>query len=367
MIDRRIVKFKLRRGTDDQRKTIIVEEGELIYTTDTKRVYVGDGRAIGGNILANNISFLSGFPASFTANDLLYRSDLGKFYIASTAEVNPWTFVGPYPDTTSINFDSNSQLGVVSAGILPKHISYTVGNELSGVTVSNLSGISVKVNTSHLYFDSTGALSIIPALTGSFALNANYGGLSANGSGVGVKVDGTTLGITNNAGGNNLFVNQISAAQIATSGVNFRTLSADIVAPLGGLALSANTGMVVRIDPTTLKFTNTGTLAVNNDAYTTFTAGVSGYQKLTNGFTIWYGTLSAVNLTDSVSFNIPFSPVFTQVYNAQATLGYAQSTSGSLNVYVKALQNGYMTIGVDLGYNTTPFTGTIYWNALGYS
>jgi len=40
--------LRLRRGTDAERLLIVPAAGELIYTTDTKRVYVGDGATEGG-------------------------------------------------------------------------------------------------------------------------------------------------------------------------------------------------------------------------------------------------------------------------------------------------------------------------------
>ena len=40
--------LQIRRGTDAQRLTITPAEGELIYTTDTKLLYVGDGSTAGG-------------------------------------------------------------------------------------------------------------------------------------------------------------------------------------------------------------------------------------------------------------------------------------------------------------------------------
>ena len=40
--------LRLRRGTDAERLAITPVAGELVYTTDTKRVYVGDGSTVGG-------------------------------------------------------------------------------------------------------------------------------------------------------------------------------------------------------------------------------------------------------------------------------------------------------------------------------
>ena len=53
MPDIEIVKLKLRRGTDAQRQAVTLEQGELGYTTDAKRVWVGDGFTVGGNNISN--------------------------------------------------------------------------------------------------------------------------------------------------------------------------------------------------------------------------------------------------------------------------------------------------------------------------
>lgn len=44
--------LRLRRGTDAERQLITPLEGELIYATDTKSLYVGDGETIGGVLIA---------------------------------------------------------------------------------------------------------------------------------------------------------------------------------------------------------------------------------------------------------------------------------------------------------------------------
>jgi hypothetical protein len=41
--------LRLRRGTDAQRQTVTLDQGELVYTTDTLKVFVGDGVTSGGN------------------------------------------------------------------------------------------------------------------------------------------------------------------------------------------------------------------------------------------------------------------------------------------------------------------------------
>ena len=58
--------LRLRRGTDAERLLITPIEGELIYTTDTKKLYAGDGVTAGGNIVTGS----GGGGGSSTLDDL---------------------------------------------------------------------------------------------------------------------------------------------------------------------------------------------------------------------------------------------------------------------------------------------------------
>ena len=51
--------LRIRRGTDAERLTITPDAGELIYTTDTKALYVGDGTLVGGKLLASGTTIIS--------------------------------------------------------------------------------------------------------------------------------------------------------------------------------------------------------------------------------------------------------------------------------------------------------------------
>jgi len=45
--------LRIRRGTDAQRQTALLDQGELAYTTDTQKLFIGDGATSGGvNVLA---------------------------------------------------------------------------------------------------------------------------------------------------------------------------------------------------------------------------------------------------------------------------------------------------------------------------
>ena len=51
--------LRLRRGTDAERLLVTPLEGELVYTTDTKKIFVGDGTTIGGTLVAGLNSVLA--------------------------------------------------------------------------------------------------------------------------------------------------------------------------------------------------------------------------------------------------------------------------------------------------------------------
>jgi alpha-tubulin suppressor-like RCC1 family protein len=120
MPDIKIVKFKARRGSESQRTQVVFDEGEILYTTDGKRLFVGDGATSGGtaqtvrihppNTLFENTN---AFPG-----DLVLRNNL--FY--QLTGTNPslsanWVYVGAKPDNVSIKFTENNTLTTVASGI----------------------------------------------------------------------------------------------------------------------------------------------------------------------------------------------------------------------------------------------------------
>ena len=52
--------LQLRRGTDAERSAVTFADGELVYTTDTKKLYVGDGATAGGNSITGLTNTLDG-------------------------------------------------------------------------------------------------------------------------------------------------------------------------------------------------------------------------------------------------------------------------------------------------------------------
>jgi hypothetical protein len=87
MIDHRIGKIKVRRGTDSQRKLVTFEEGELVYSIDKQRLYIGNSKEKGG-ILVSNINYVKNSvgdppvaPSEAAHGDIVYDKSNSRTYI----------------------------------------------------------------------------------------------------------------------------------------------------------------------------------------------------------------------------------------------------------------------------------------------
>jgi len=99
--------LKLRRGLETNRTDIIPQQGEILYTTDTKELYVGDGTTSGGTKVSG-ISVLSGL----TDVDLVGVID--GDYIQYSAASGTWvagvpTVIVAHGDTTGLDADDHPQ------------------------------------------------------------------------------------------------------------------------------------------------------------------------------------------------------------------------------------------------------------------
>ncbi len=86
--------LQLRRGTNAERAAETFAVGELIYTTDTKQIYVGDGSTQGGVLVSSSAA---SSPASLTQN-----LSLNGFNISGTGNISATAFVGDGSGLTGI-------------------------------------------------------------------------------------------------------------------------------------------------------------------------------------------------------------------------------------------------------------------------
>jgi hypothetical protein len=75
--------IKLRRGLEEERQVITFEQGEIVYATDSKKVYIGDGLTVGGNLVTGEelLSKLDDVVLTSLTNGnlLIYDSTLQKW------------------------------------------------------------------------------------------------------------------------------------------------------------------------------------------------------------------------------------------------------------------------------------------------
>lgn len=100
--------LKLRRGTNAERLTVTPEQGELIYTTDTKRLFVGDGSTAGGNVVTGINDIVDDTTPQLGA-DL----DLNGNDITGTGNIN---ITGTITATGSINLGDGAGGDIISVG-----------------------------------------------------------------------------------------------------------------------------------------------------------------------------------------------------------------------------------------------------------
>jgi hypothetical protein len=89
VIDQRIGKIKVRRGTDLQRLQNTFEEGEVIYSVDKKRIFVGDDITLGGvpvsnrNYIVDSLGFPPVLPDGLLDGDIIFDKSEQKTYITN--------------------------------------------------------------------------------------------------------------------------------------------------------------------------------------------------------------------------------------------------------------------------------------------
>ena len=262
--------IKIRRGPEIDRANTVYEDGELVYSTDKKRLFIGDGFSTngntpGGNIVGNKIWYTDNFEklSSIEVNDLVYRTDFKALYllygnnpllsssyvlvgglkmITENVNLTPYTL----PDATDmVKGGIKTGLGLVASnGLLninydPNIFTIDLTNNL---TLKNASTVSL-IDASHT------AKGVVQIFDGS---NGN-GGLEISNGQLWVNLDNQTVKLNTS---NQLYVDKLSVLNPATT------------TALGGIkvgkALSATSDgtLSVGIDNNTIKINGSNNLYV---------------------------------------------------------------------------------------------------------
>ena len=132
--------LKIRKGTDAERLTITPASGELIYTTDTKQIFVGDATTVGGIFIG---------PASSEALTLGGNLTLGGYDIVGTGNIN---INGTITATGNINLGNDDADNVVFGGEVNSNIipnttdSFNLGSsdkKWNGAWINNVTSTNI--------------------------------------------------------------------------------------------------------------------------------------------------------------------------------------------------------------------------------
>lgn len=196
-----VVKVKVRRGSDNDRKQITLDVGEIGYVTDpaSRRLFVGDGSTRGGN--PAGIKFYTGNLADPIAlmttqvGDIIYNTVDNKLYALTGVNVNnfphydnpsAYQFIGSRVDNSSIEYNVNGQLKIKQNGVLGSMINSAVVDTTQGLERSPGGTISVKYDNTTIKVNGSGELYTDPS-------GLPIGGLQS----LNQTIDATSLSLSN--------------------------------------------------------------------------------------------------------------------------------------------------------------------------
>lgn len=152
--------LKLRRGTDAERQTVTPAAGEPIYTTDTKKLYVGDGTTQGG------------IAVDTTAGGSLALDNLADVSTAGSVDGNVIKYNGASWESVPLTLDNIGDVdttGAVTGSVIKYNgASWEVGTDDNtvgggGIALTDLTVVQNAAGTAGLtYNNSTGEFTYTP-------------------------------------------------------------------------------------------------------------------------------------------------------------------------------------------------------------
>jgi len=187
--------LRIRRGTDAQRSGITFLEGELVYTTDTKKLYLGDGTTAGGiavDSTTGSISQLADVNINGIQTGQILQWDGAQFIAGDDAGDQDSIFGA---DSTLLVDATNSSInldGTVKGHIIPdQNETYNLGSASNKFNDLFLSGTTITLGTATISSDGS-------EITLSQPINAT---VKSSGD-----VDTNDNSITNTAAGGNITI-----------------------------------------------------------------------------------------------------------------------------------------------------------------
>jgi hypothetical protein len=142
-----VVKLKVRRGTDAQRRQIVFDQGEFAFTVDTGRIFIGDGATPGGlspamkyyTINSSSYTTLAQTTNYIQQGDLVYDTNTGNYY----------TFTGTdNTDITNYTFQpivTPNNIGSLGGAVISNAVTAYLSQSPLTLTAGLSSGADIKV------------------------------------------------------------------------------------------------------------------------------------------------------------------------------------------------------------------------------
>ena len=306
MADVSIVKLKVRRGTNEQRRSIILDQGEIGYTLDTRRLYVGDGASVGGRAVSNLNYGPFTLDSSLGSIDGLEVGDIGyannKLYILSgdngnyNETLSGFAYIGPVPGAT-LDFGANNTIIIAKSSVNTSEFA----NEIFGDGIIKV-GEGFAVNYSTVFMEnSANFISIKQNSIGAreisnTALGAGISG--GNGFVVRVNADPTQFEFDVN--------DRLYLANLGTHTTKYSSFDPYSIGP--GLVLNENTQQLE---------------ALFKGVDSSLTRSSSGVVGIANGF--------STNVSDTSGVEFPFLNVSNGIINGMASSIYDVVTATGLS------------------------------------
>jgi hypothetical protein len=173
--------LRLRRGTNASRTGVTPVEGELLYTTDTKKLYAGDGTTTGGNLVSGMNDLIEDVTPQLGGNlDLNSKNITGNGNLNITGSVTATNFVGDYKGSI-VGDDSTILVDAVASKIT-----------LTNNSIRDLSDVHNSAPTTNQLL-AWGGSNWAPTSTPSLSGLTMSGNIDANSNSI-INLNGLTMG-----------------------------------------------------------------------------------------------------------------------------------------------------------------------------
>jgi hypothetical protein len=324
--------LQIRRGTDAQRQAVTFDLGEILYTTDTKKLFIGDGATLGGvNVLASSAG--TGLSWNSTTQTLNFSGTLSGYTTDNLAQGT----VNLYYSPTRAKADIATMFTATGSSTVTGTVTATTATTISFVgAVSTINSVGILTYTS----GTVPQIGMVITGTGINASPATY------------IVSGTSptfiLNQVPTAAGTGVAIQGVISLVTVSSAAGLVALEPFLVTGSGGGGLSPSTYYIINPSAGTNQITlaTTQANAQNSVAITTLTTATLSATNFSAGGPDANVTFSYNSVTGTMSVNSAGSGLTAILQDSSPTLGgnltlngNTISGNGNINITGQILAN----------------------------